>query len=203
MSQNADQPATNQKQRSTAALLALFLGVFGAHQFYLGNNVSGIIRIVMTITMYGVVISLPLAIIEFVLYMTASDDEFHDTYVLRRKAWPWQTPSTRNQEDGATLASGTSMVDATGTSTPGASEPSVATASGTSTAAASGPKTNKGLVIGIIAGAILLIFIGCVAMVAGSVNDDLNRIDRLNDQFDRALDQNDRAQDQLDRLLDE
>ena len=84
MPQNTDSPVTSPKNRTNAALLAILLGTFGIHQFYLGNKVSGIIRIVLTITFYGVLISLPLAIVEFVMYLIATDDEFHDTYVLRK-----------------------------------------------------------------------------------------------------------------------
>lgn len=96
MSQNAVSPASSPKSRTTAALLALFLGGFGLHQFYLGNKISGIIRIVLTVTIYGALVSFPLAIIEFVMYMTASDERFHDIYVVNKKAWPWQTPSSRS-----------------------------------------------------------------------------------------------------------
>lgn len=166
MSQNTAPPATSPKSRTSAALLAIFLGTFGIHQFYLGNKVSGIIRIVLTLTFYGAFITGPLALIEFVMYLTANDDDFHENYVVRRKAWPWSTPSER---------------DADGTSE---------------------TTTNKTLIIGAIAGAVLLMFIGCVAMIA-TIGDDLGRLDRINDQMDRALDQNDRAMDQFDRLLGE
>jgi len=164
MSQNADSSATNPKNRTTAALLALFLGIFGIHQFYLGNKLSGIIRIVLTATIYGVLVSLPLAIVEFVMYLTASDEQFHQNYVSRKKAWPWSTPSERNADE-----------------------------SGETT-------TNKKLIIGAIVGAVLLAFIGCVAMIA-SIGEDFDRLDRINDQLDRALDQNDRAMDQFDKML--
>jgi TPR repeat protein len=50
--QNSEQPqtVTGQKSKAVAAILALFLGSFGAHDFYLGYKKQGIIKIVLTIT---------------------------------------------------------------------------------------------------------------------------------------------------------
>ncbi len=163
MSQNADAPASNPKNRTSAALLALFLGIFGIHQFYLGNRLSGIIRIILTLTIYGAFVSFPLAIVEFVMYLTASDEDFHENYVVRKKAWPWSTPSNRVAKESSETT------------------------------------TNKKLIIGLIIGAVLVMFIGCFALIG----DDLDRLDRLNDQMDRAMDQNDRAMDLFDKMLGE
>ncbi len=51
------QPVTGQKSKGVAALLALFLGYFGAHDFYLGYKKQGIIKVVLTISMIGAFIS--------------------------------------------------------------------------------------------------------------------------------------------------
>ena len=93
------------KSKNTAALLAFFLGALGIHQFYLGNTVSGSIRIVLTITIYGALISWPLALVEFIMYLTASDVEFQEQYVLRRKAWPWQKSTLKGRQSGAASGS--------------------------------------------------------------------------------------------------
>ena len=37
------------KDKTVAALLAIFLGALGIHEFYLGNNTSAIIRLVITL----------------------------------------------------------------------------------------------------------------------------------------------------------
>jgi TM2 domain-containing membrane protein YozV len=39
---------SNQKSRATYLLLAFFLGGLGAHNFYLGHNVSGLLKILLT-----------------------------------------------------------------------------------------------------------------------------------------------------------
>ena len=40
------------KQKLVAGLLGIFLGAWGIHQFYLGDNKKGIIRIVVTPVSY-------------------------------------------------------------------------------------------------------------------------------------------------------
>ena len=47
------QTVTGQKSKVAAALLALFLGYFGAHDFYLGYKKQGVIKIILTITIIG------------------------------------------------------------------------------------------------------------------------------------------------------
>ena len=46
-----------QKSKIVAALLALFLGGFGGHDFYLGYKKQGIIKIILTITIIGSFVS--------------------------------------------------------------------------------------------------------------------------------------------------
>lgn len=55
--QNVNLPANTQtvtgpKSKVAAILLALFLGGFGAHDFYLGYTKQGVIKLVLTITMF-------------------------------------------------------------------------------------------------------------------------------------------------------
>lgn len=77
------------KSRVTAALLGIFLGGIGAHQFYLGHSTSGLIRIAIGIV--GLCIMLPAAsvigLIEGIIYLTKSDEEFQRVYVAGGKEW--------------------------------------------------------------------------------------------------------------------
>lgn len=79
-------------KKISAALFALFLGAFGAHKFYLGYNKQGIIMLLVFLFGFillgfpSMVIGL-IAFIEFILYITKSDEEFEQTYVLARKPW--------------------------------------------------------------------------------------------------------------------
>ena len=44
----------NQKSKMAAGLLGIFLGAWGVHQFYLGDNKKGIIRIIVTVVTCGI-----------------------------------------------------------------------------------------------------------------------------------------------------
>ena len=86
-----------EKSKVAAALLALFLGAFGIHKFYLGYTAQGVIMLVGTIAgaflmlvLIGFFIILAIsiiAIVEFVLYLTKSDEEFHEIYVVNNRPW--------------------------------------------------------------------------------------------------------------------
>ncbi len=79
------------KNRMAAALLAIFFGYLGFHKFYLGLTRAGAITI--SVSLLGAILVLPLLImavigfIEFIIYITMSDDEFERTYVAGRKEW--------------------------------------------------------------------------------------------------------------------
>ncbi len=63
---------TNAKSRTTAAILAFFLGGFGVHQFYLGNTKVGILYLLLCWTYIPAFI----AFIEFIMLLTQSDEDF-------------------------------------------------------------------------------------------------------------------------------
>ena len=76
-----------------AGLLAIFLGVFGVHKFYLGCNQSGFVM--LAVTVLGSLFTLGLAaavmqvigLIEGVIYLSKSQDEFDATYVNGKRDW--------------------------------------------------------------------------------------------------------------------
>lgn len=65
------------KDRTSAGILALLLGGVGAHHFYLGNTGRGIIYLVFFWTFIPAIAGL----IEGILYLTKSDEEFQRKYV--------------------------------------------------------------------------------------------------------------------------
>jgi TM2 domain-containing membrane protein YozV len=83
---------TEEKNKIIAGLLALFLGSFGIHKFYLNNTKAGVIMLVvffLGIFLLGIpsmIIGL-IAFIEAILYMVKSDEEFHKIYVVNKKSW--------------------------------------------------------------------------------------------------------------------
>lgn len=81
------------KDHVAAGLLAIFLGVFGVHKFYLGYNTSGFIMLAVTIL--GSIFTLGLAagvmwviaLIEGIIYLAKSQSEFDAIYVANKKEW--------------------------------------------------------------------------------------------------------------------
>ena len=74
------------KSRITAALLAILLGLVGAHKFYLRHPKLGILYIVLTCTVVGGVFTGWGSIIEGVVYLTKSNKDFQRIYVQEHRA---------------------------------------------------------------------------------------------------------------------
>jgi len=66
-------------------ILGILLGGFGVHRFILGDTKGGILRIVITIVTcsFGAIIGL----IEGIIYLTKTDEEFDEIYVQGGKEW--------------------------------------------------------------------------------------------------------------------
>lgn len=65
-----------QKSKTTAALLALLVGGLGAHHFYLGNTVLGIVYILACWTFIPAIV----AFVEAIVFLTMSDAAFDAKY---------------------------------------------------------------------------------------------------------------------------
>ncbi len=82
----------SEKNKMAAGLLALFLGAFGIHKFYLGCNKAG--GIMLGIWLVGLFLAgIPsliigvIAFIEAIIYFTKSNEEFTKIYVKNEKCW--------------------------------------------------------------------------------------------------------------------
>lgn len=64
------------KNKTTAGLLAIFVGYFGAHKFYLGQTGIGVIYLLFCWTGIPGII----ALIEGIILLSMSDDEFNKKY---------------------------------------------------------------------------------------------------------------------------
>ncbi|MBO4619866.1 MAG: TM2 domain-containing protein [Victivallales bacterium] len=78
----ASEEAKNKK--IVAGVLAILLGWLGAHKFYLGYIKAGIIQLIL-----GLVCGIGgiFGLIEGIIYLTKSDDEFESTYINGTKEW--------------------------------------------------------------------------------------------------------------------
>ena len=80
------------KDKIAAGLLALFLGGFGAHRFYLGFNREGVTMLLISIFGF-ILLAIPtfvigvIAFVEAIIYLTKSDEEFNTLYVENKKTW--------------------------------------------------------------------------------------------------------------------
>ena len=85
--------APAKKDKLAAGLFGLFLGTFGIHKFYLGYTKEGLIMLlvsliggVITCGVATVAVEI-LALVEGIMYLTKSDEEFYQTYVVGHKGW--------------------------------------------------------------------------------------------------------------------
>jgi len=72
-----------------AGLCGILLGAFGIHKFILGYQKAGIIMLCVTVLTcgYGGIIIGMIALIEGIIYLTKSDQDFLNTYVVNKKEW--------------------------------------------------------------------------------------------------------------------
>ena len=79
------------KDKVAAALLAFFLGCFGAHKFYLNKTGAGVTMLLLgtigwLLLLPGLAIAL-IAFIEFIIYLVTDDAEFQRKYVYGNQSW--------------------------------------------------------------------------------------------------------------------
>ncbi len=76
---------TQENKKILAGILAIVIGSLGVHKFILGYTQEGIIQIVISIVTCGIGGIIPL--IEGIIYLTKSDEEFYQTYQVGKKGW--------------------------------------------------------------------------------------------------------------------
>ncbi|MBB1193268.1 hypothetical protein DNC80_06235 [Flavobacterium sp. SOK18b] len=83
---NQPQPYRQDNKKLPAGLLAILLGPLAIHKFFLGYTTEGIIWLLISLFTCGTVTTL-LGLIEGIIYLTKSDEEFYQTYQVGKKAW--------------------------------------------------------------------------------------------------------------------
>lgn len=72
-------------KRTMAGVLAIIVGSLGVHRFILGDVTGGIIRIVITVVTCGA--GGIVGLVEGIIYLTKTDEEFDRIYVQGGKKW--------------------------------------------------------------------------------------------------------------------
>ena len=84
---------TGENKKILAGILAILLGSLGVHKFILGYNKEGIIMLVVTLLIGGFTCGIGaglmgiVGLIEGIIYLTKSDEEFYNTYQVGQKPW--------------------------------------------------------------------------------------------------------------------
>lgn len=78
-------------KKIVAGICAVFLGAFGIHKFILGYHKAGLIMLVVSlvgsIIFIGPLIMFLIGLIEGIVYLTMSDENFFDIYIQNEKDW--------------------------------------------------------------------------------------------------------------------
>ena len=82
-------PPFNKQEVANKKMLVGILGIvlngLGIHRFMLGDTTGGIIRIVIAVVTCG--IGGVIGIIEGIIYLTKTDEQFYQEYIVEKKAW--------------------------------------------------------------------------------------------------------------------
>ena len=91
--ENGNNIPNQESKRVLAGILAIILGWAGVHKFVLGYTTEGatmlILTIILTIVTCGIFSGLIglIGLIEGIIYLTKSDEEFIYTYQTNKKGW--------------------------------------------------------------------------------------------------------------------
>ncbi len=85
--------AARARRAAAAGICGILFGAFGVHKFILGYTGPGLIMLASSLVGAFVCVGLPTAvmsiigIIEGIIYLTKSDEEFVTTYVINKRTW--------------------------------------------------------------------------------------------------------------------
>lgn len=85
-SYGSDPRASN---KIAAGICGILLGSLGVHKFILGYTTAGLIMLLATLLTCGLaaVVTHIIGLIEGIIYLTKSDEEFVRTYVINQRPW--------------------------------------------------------------------------------------------------------------------
>ena len=85
----ADWKAMGADKKIVAGILGILLGYLGVHKFILGYTTEGIIMLLVSVLTCGIAGTAMwiIGIIEGIMYLTKSDEDFVRTYIQSKKGW--------------------------------------------------------------------------------------------------------------------
>jgi TM2 domain-containing membrane protein YozV len=84
-----DWKAMGADKKIAAGICAILLGSLGVHKFIMGYTTEGIIMLLVSVVSCGILAVIPsvIGIIEGIIYLTKSDEDFVRTYIQTKKGW--------------------------------------------------------------------------------------------------------------------
>lgn len=82
-------PPQESNKRIISGVLGILFGAFGVHKFVLGYTNEGLMLLLFTLLTCGVGSALTglIGLIEGIVYLTKSDEEFYYLYQENKKSW--------------------------------------------------------------------------------------------------------------------
>lgn len=88
-SENQNLKKVKPENKLAAGLCGIFLGAFGIHKFVLGFSTPGLIMLLTTMLTCGVgaLVMGTIGLIEGIIYLAKSDEDFIQNYIIDKKQW--------------------------------------------------------------------------------------------------------------------
>jgi TM2 domain-containing membrane protein YozV len=84
-----DWRAMGADKKLVAGILAILVGSLGIHKFILGYTTQGVIMLLVSVLSCGIlaIVMSVIGIVEGIIYLTKSDEDFVRTYIQSQKGW--------------------------------------------------------------------------------------------------------------------
>ncbi|MDZ8027343.1 MAG: TM2 domain-containing protein [Nostoc sp. SerVER01] len=82
-------PSDASSKKIAAGICAILLGALGVHKFILGYSTEGVIMLLATLLTCGIggAVMGIVGLVEGIIYLTKTDEEFLNAYMVQKKGW--------------------------------------------------------------------------------------------------------------------
>ena len=82
-------PQQQENKRVIAGILGILLGALGIHKFILGYQNEGLVMLLISVLTCGIGAGAMglIGLIEGIIYLTKSDEEFYEIYQANKRGW--------------------------------------------------------------------------------------------------------------------